>query len=233
MRDPGPLNQAASQCQSSRQNNNQYRWGYEFHGLTFRPLRPIEDRLRHHRPRTLREVAVELHLSLSGPCLDDGHEVDPFDLLTVELELTGETASGQVLTAAWHLDRHPVDSDPDPESHDSAFAHPHYHFHCGGRRLWPKPDSEFGTHLVLEAPRVAHPPMDAVLGVDFVLSNYFGSQWKALRSDSPVYRSLVHSAQQRLWRPYAMAAADHWITGKGPWDSLLVWPQLFPFGTEF
>jgi hypothetical protein len=230
VRDVGPLEHAASLCAVWRSNSD-YRWSYDFQGLSFRGLKSADGGLRHSRPRCLQQVELELHLELAGTCLDEDEPADPLVRLAIDLEVTGETDHGDILTGAWHLDRHistPRGDDPEGGDYDSDFAHPHYHLQYGGRRVWDKSDPEFGTHLLLEPPRIAHPPLDGVLAVDFVLSNYFGPQWRLLRSESPVYNELVAGAQRRLWRPYALATAAHWAPyGEREWYAEAIWPQLF------
>jgi hypothetical protein len=232
IRDPGPLDQAAALCAAS-QKGEDFVWAYDFHGLSFTTI-TVAGNLRHSRPRSLAEVQVELHLSVSGTCFDEDEPNDPLRELVLNLEILGETKNGEVLSGAWHLDRHFLPtSDTDEDEGSNRFAHPHYHFQCGGRHVWTKSDSEFGTHLLLEPPRIAHPPLDAVLAVDFVLSNYFATGWQALREQSGAYRMLVAGAQRRLWRPYAVATAAHWNNpGSHPWNPTWIWPQLFPPGVN-
>ena len=66
--------------------------------------------------------------------------------------------------------------------------------------------------LVIIVPRLVHPPLDGILAVDFVLSNYFGSQWANL-CDEPEYQKIIRAVQEEafgdiafVWFPLAAFA---------------------------
>lgn len=231
MRDPEPLRQAAANCRAFKKDSEFY-WSYEFEGLQFAPIKLPGSKLRHTRPRNVQEIRIEMEVSLRGVCLDGGDLNDPLQNLVVGCKIEGDTVAGTLTSCAWHLDKEGStsadESDEDHPSGESHFVHPDYHFQYGGRKVWHKEDGEFGTHLLLESPRLAHPPMDAILAVDFVLANYYGEKWKKLREGSGVYIDLVRTAQERLWKPYATATAHYWgvLTSASPWSASLVWPQL-------
>lgn len=176
-------------------------------------------------PAHAREVDITIDLNLGGFC-DDSDAHDPLFLLTVDI-VAEASASPTRAVSAWHLDRHPDGGSPSPE------AHPIYHFQYGGRRITTRIGFDFGHTLLLEPPRVAHPPLDAILAADFVVSNYFPDSWDQLRR-APEYVDLVAQAQHRFWRPYALASARHprWApTASGPspsWMARDVWPQILP-----
>jgi hypothetical protein len=66
-----------------------------------------------------------------------------------------------------------------------------------------------------------------------VLSNYFGSDWRNLKQTSGPYNRLLREAQDRLWRPYAVATALHWQRPQNPdWSAYEVWPQLYDWDFE-
>lgn len=67
-----------------------------------------------------------------------------------------------------------------------------------------------GDVLLLPAPRISYPPMDIVLGIDFILSNFVEKKvYNELRCD-PQYKSAVKNAQARLWKPYILSLAHFW-----------------------
>lgn len=74
----------------------------------------------------------------------------------------------------WHLDNHLRSAKTPPE------VHPLYHLNFGGQRLascrLDGANKLFFGLVELEAPRIQLPPMDAVLLVDFVLSNFDGKR---------------------------------------------------------
>lgn len=102
-------------------------------------------------------------------------------------------------TSSWHLD---YDNNENQE-----YIHPHFHLTWGGDIL---KDSNLGNVLLLPTPRISYPPMDIVLGIDFVLSNFIkGDAYKQIQSDSQ-YKSAVKNAQEKYWRPYMVSLAHHW-----------------------
>lgn len=114
--------------------------------------------------------------------------------------------------------------DNEPEN-----VHPRYHFQFGGNEVLNWIDAcemNFGSSLFLDTPRLSHPPLDIILGIDFVLSNFYGEKWKNLTQDS-TYRKLLAEAQERFWKPYAMSLASTWTnTIASDWPSKDIWPQI-------
>jgi hypothetical protein len=111
------------------------------------------------------------------------------------------------------------------------FAHPRYHFQLGGYQLERHANNcrlDFFDGLVfLEGPRIAHPPLDGVLAVDFIVSNFGGAQWGAMRKEIS-YSRVIKSAQRRNWLPYANASCSRWWEKpqSNQWAAADVWPQL-------
>jgi hypothetical protein len=220
VRDVGPLQSAAGMCAVSCVRDKVEYWEYDLIDLRFYDT--DEDSLRHVRPEGVVEIWLELAVTLRGFCLEENSLEDPFKHLNVDILTKGKESSGKELTCSWHLDKHKRDKGDKP----SALAHPEYHFQHGGRKVWALND--YGLNLLLETPRLPHPPMDAILAVDFVLSNYVGKKWAILHSENSAYRDLVKSAQDRCWTPYALSTATicKLITEHSPWNAKLLWPQL-------
>ncbi len=175
---------------------------------------------RNSKPSDLKSISLALKVGLQGRCLDEDALSDPFLKLSVECVVTGRRkAMKGDYHSAWHLDR---DAPKDGQKR-ADLAHPAYHLQYGGQRLPPLGSP--GNHLLLGSPRVAHPPLDGVLAVDFVLSNYFPKLWRDLRLDGR-YKELIDRSQWRCWRPYSMASAERWSSGASEWDGLPIWPQV-------
>lgn len=110
---------------------------------------------------------------------------------------------GKKVKSSWHLDY--------DNSNNQDYIHPHYHLTWGGDTL---KDVELGDVLLLPTPRISYPPMDIVLGIDFVLSNFVKADiYKQIQSDSQ-YKAAVKSAQEKLWKPYMLSLAHHWCNNK-------------------
>lgn len=106
---------------------------------------------------------------------------------------------------AWHLDYHKHDSgcgEPD-------FIHPSYHFHHGGRAIKDS-ISDYGNLLIMDAPRLMHPPLDLFLAVDFLLTNFLEKRvWQNLRADSS-YQEIVQDSQRNWWKEYFQQLSNYW-----------------------
>lgn len=199
-------------------------WGYDIGNINFY----FTQLPRHTHP----ENATNLCLSLSVKLIADYKEFqticDPYKHLEFNAVVQGgytnkETNISHELITSYHLDRHFIkEGDNDPED-----CHPIYHLQFGGRKL-EKKYRDFGNALILDAPRVVHYPMDIILGVDFVLSNFFPIIWKKLRQDGE-YVNLVRDYQSYFWKPYAHSNASHWkpfTPQEVNWDPVAIWPQL-------
>jgi len=111
-------------------------------------------------------------------------------------------------TSSWHLDRHsPNEIEGTPSN-----LHPIYHLTFGGynmeKHIEDDPDV-FGRSLILRTPRIMHPPMELILGIDFVFSHFIPKDKIALLSDS-TYLELINELKKYLWLPYALAIAKNY-----------------------
>lgn len=207
--DAGPLRDAANQCRSairiSREGapdaGREY-WGYEITDLRIR-LEPQ----RHCRPRAATTdsvsgtltVQVEEYVPMSveevGASFNLLRRLDTDFTFDAQLIANGET---HVVRSAWHLDTHLY---TDTSSHS---VHPRFHFQVGGERL-DNLDHLIRGVLLPETPRVPCAPLDGVLAVDFVLSNYCGSDWAELCDLDAGYKFRRKLPMQRYWQPYYQA----------------------------
>lgn len=209
-------------------NFGQQTWSYEVSGLLF-PLRQADNP---SLPVRVVDLSCRLNLRVSGAVPEDPNSAlgDPFSALSVDLIIRGKTMSGKPTAVAWHFDRHIGNVSA------AAAAHPIYHWQCGGNQA-RQFARELGTDdllpvLLLDSPRIAHPPLDAVLAVDFVLSNFVPSEWRPMHQ-LPQYRSVLMRSQRHFWRPYA-AGLRRWFSKVIPakadadcaWASDDLWPHL-------
>lgn len=221
--DGGSLKSAAKECRAPTEHSRSS-WGYSVEVLQFFGYAPSGDLY----PEIARvgDIHLEVDLTIAGRCdeIENGGQ-DPLHELNLDLLVWGEDEERDLLSA-WHLDRH-ISNEEDEIYVD----HPLYHFQFGGRRMWEEVQ-DYGEVLVPEPPRIAFPPMDAILAVNFVLANYFGDEWRGLidlEEGDDEYRELVVDAQKRLWRPYSQALSSAWEPGpfsNHVWPPNEIWPQL-------
>ena len=219
VQDPSPLFSAASTCVSAHADRDQ--WEYECVGLLFIVDNEHLSTYRNTIPSSLREIEIELNVHAGGRCWDRDSCDDPLNVLEVDCKIEARIQEVSYI-CAWHLDRNQGDAD-EASRH---FVHPCHHFQFGGRRL-PR-ELGYGQLLFIEPPRLAHPPLDAILAIDFVLTNYFPNTWQKLRRENPQYTRVIEEAQHRCWRPYATITASRWASEDPPWAADTIWPQLIP-----
>lgn len=89
----------------------------------------------------------------------------------------------------WHLDFEP--------SNDKRIDHPVFHFH-------QDPDvSERGKVLKMNEPRINYAPLDIVLSIHFVLSNFMPQkEYQKIQQQVPTYRNMIKQSIEKYWKPY-------------------------------
>ena len=217
--DVGPLRTAAKQCKECGGDH----WGYEVSNLIMR-LEPDPGTF----PVELRSIDGRVSVRAAGLCDQANSGADPMTMLEVSLSVEGILPStGRRFVQYWHFDRHISDAN----SAEPAAAHPRYHFHFGGRQMRSLVETDgpgsLGFVLLMDGPRLAHAPMDGVLIIDFMLSNFAGEAWRELRDDA-AYTRLMYAAQKRNWIPFISALKNHWHRQAGVplWEGVDVWPSL-------
>ena len=217
--DPGPFSSASNDCRNYPGN----KWGYSLSALTLQVGQNVKC-----IPNHVSTFSCRLDVEVEGPTRTTSPQADPLSKHQVQIELKApnKTNSAASFLQAWHFDRHPRSlSEPKP-------AHPRYHLSFGGNRVRDhlsaigKP--YFDGLLLIDSPRLTHPPFDGVLAVDFVLSNFAGTAWRTL-SEQPDYRRIIIHSQEMLWKPYALALYAHWSTdpaSKKIWPIAELWPHV-------
>jgi hypothetical protein len=141
---------------------------------------------------------ILLNVQITGTICDENNIYNPVNTYNFSIEISGKN-NEQTVHSSWHLD---YDDAPDSE-----YIHPSFHFSYGGKTM---KYIKLGDVMLLPAPRITYPPMDAVLGTDFILSNFVKKDiYNRIRANSQ-YKAAVKHSQQRLWRPYMLALAHHW-----------------------
>ena len=213
--------------QIHREASNSNFWGYNLNRLIFN----FDALPRHIRPLNCIDLKLILDINAVGDCMDFGNLNDPFKWLEFNIVIEGTKFGNKKIkqvSTSYHLDRHIFkDNDGEPE-----FSHPLYHFQFGGRKLIQQEDLKTGELLILDSPRIGHYPMEAILGIDFILSNFFPRKWKKMRSESPEYINLVEEYQELILKPFVHTHASKWqysqdsIVQNSVWNPVMICPQL-------
>jgi len=149
---------------------------------------------------------------------------DPFEKLEFNIYAYGvnqNNKNGSELIYSLHFDRHVFeDGDNIPDE-----VHPMYHFQFGGRKLKEK-KIDMGQALFFDAPRIMHHPMEFILGLDFVLSNFFPDVWKKLQVQGE-YINILKKYQECFILPYYKSVVSHFDRKINfPWNAKDIYPQL-------
>jgi len=184
-----------------RTGSNKDTWEYECNNIKF----SIEGSVAGAIPSNIELLEVIFNIKIEGTYFDGKVLSNPLTKLEFDLELEGYDAKPAIFYASWHLDKH-IHKTGD---NASTYCHPEYHLTFGGHKMEEKGDI-FGDSLILPSPRIFHPPMDAILGIDFILHNYFPLlERKNLMTDSK-YKEIISNSQHRLWKPYYTSIASAW-----------------------
>jgi len=213
-KNPKPLYDAVTECLN--RSNGEY-WNYKITGLRF-----DIDNIGHILPHGADLLEADFSIVIKGNYCDLETICNPIIDIEFNIELIGTRTEINDLHSSWHLDKHPLDEDGE----ETKFIHPEYHFTFGGRRMWHS-GKDYGAALVLSSPRLIHPPMDAILGIDFIIQNYISKKRRKSLTQDREYRKLLYNSQLRIWRPFWISVASAW--NKFPFDSIALQPaQLAP-----
>lgn len=154
--------------------------------------------------------------------------LDPLEKLAFDIEVVGwgfgqEKQDLIDLHASWHLDKHiRGENDGKPK-----FSHPEYHMAFGGNKMEANPNI-YGASLILPSPRLSYPPMDAVLGINFILQNYFNKTQIGGILANPEYRAIIHYFQELLMKPYMTSLMSFWNRGNLRFGNYIDPLSIFP-----
>jgi hypothetical protein len=220
-RDIGPLQRAGSACMS---NATSTLWAYNLDKMVFNA-----DAVGGRMAADSTDITVSLSIVIKGKITNTKEIYNPLIKLTFDLEIEGMKPSRsdnafEFLYSAWHLDRHIFDS----EDGKTKYCHPLYHFAFGGDKMAAKGHDIYGNSLILPSPRLVYPPMDAVLGIDFILQNYIHkNKIRHLVEDSK-YIEIQKKSQYRIWKPFFCSIYSHWNDSTYSIESDFSPSKLFP-----
>lgn len=205
--DTGPLHKAGSNCMVNATDTT---WWYSLEKIVF-----SADEVNDMIANDCCDISVSLSMELiKGQFRKDGKTINPLSDLYFDLEVDGfrlnPTTDGiDPLYSAWHLDRH-IFSAGDPKAH---YSHPLYHLTFGGNKMIAKGHDTYGNAIIMPSPRILYPPMDAVLGVDFILQNYKTKGTIKKLVEDPEYKEIIVKSQERIWKPFFCSVYSHFNKG--------------------
>jgi hypothetical protein len=174
-------------------------WEYDCINLKFNA---INEKYSGSIPTNMDLFEIILNLEICGNYVNQDSIIDPLNKLVFNIDLEGLDENCEDLYSSLHLDRHCYDTVDN-------FIHPNYHFTFGGNNLEAKGDVFKGI-IVLSTPRIPHPPLDFILGIDFILQNYYSKDKIQNILDDTLYQEIIERAQYRIWRPYFTSLNNKW-----------------------
>lgn len=158
----------------------------------------------HTIPDGAGEITVTLRMKFGSNQEKKAFEEDFIEPFEFDIIIKGLNKDAEWLISSWHLDKH-IESEGACKYH-----HPKYHLTFGGKHMYDAYKDAYGSALIMPSPRISYPPMDVILGVDFILRNFFDK--KRLRNivNNQEYLEIVKSSQDRYWSVYAKIFAGHW-----------------------
>lgn len=188
-------------------------WGYEIEDFELNIPNS-----RNIAPNSVDNMKLNLGLKVIANCCDWNNMNDPLRELSFRVTIKG--LGDQDYYSGFHIDRH-------NHVQNGGEVHPIYHLQ---HMVNPLEENSFsyGNVLSIDTPRIMHYPLEFVLGVGYLTSNFFPDAYEILLDDGH-YMNLYKDYQLRFWKPYAHTLANYWkpfseedIT----WDALQVCPFL-------
>lgn len=165
-------------------------------------------------------INLELFFDLEIEC-DSTNFVankDPFRIYSFNIVIKGKNKNNpnSELIYAIHFDKHNLEEQEEGKPPNQ--AHPAYHFQFGGNKLENEEKLDSGRALFLDAPRIMHHPMELILSIDFILSNFFPTIWNKIKP-LPKYKKILKKYQKDFILPYFKSIVEHFEDNTNVWNS--------------
>lgn len=189
----GSLKSSAKNCQDNKKNKTK---SYEFPELLIKIIPPSLPR-NCINPDNISNIEITLEASVTYSNFNVDKVVDPLHALYFVVSISSDKPKG---FQSWHLDKQ-------GDAPLSNYIHPEYHMTFGGSKLKEKKSNgfTFGEGLYFGTPRLMHPPMDFILGIDFILNHYVDSDYAKVFLEHEKYLDIVEQMKIQLWKPYSLA----------------------------
>lgn len=209
--DVKPIDNAVYELNNRKDNTT---WGYRLQKLTFNNISTPRGTM----PNNIKSIQIVLNVEIHEKGLKSEEIYNPIIIdskkgkeknYNFSIEIFGFSDQNKVLSN-WHLD---FDSNVSNE-----YIHPDFHLTFGGNAMKLDGEDEnkiFGKVLLIPSPRLPHPPMDAILGIDFIIKNFVQKDIAKTIVSNSQYKKVIKSSQERLWRPYMLAISKYWCNFSG------------------
>ncbi len=169
-------------------------WGYDIENFVL-PL----DTLKHVTPNDIKKGEIVLNMKLRGNIENWESFNDPFVELAFKVLIKG-VGNDRTYHFGFHIDKHTGGNSDEP--------HPIYHLQYDFNPT-DSAEPNLGDLFYVDTPRIMHKPMDFILGVGFLTSNFFPTGFQVL-CEKREFIKLNTTYQQSVWRPYFHTLANKW-----------------------
>jgi len=155
---------------------------------------------------------------------------DPFNIFCLNILIHGKDKNNHnsKIRYAIHFDRHNKEEEEktiEKGGKPPIQPHPAYHFQFAGNKL-KEEEIDYGEALFLDSPRIMHHPMELILGIDFILSNFFPTIWNKIKGNRQ-YKKILEKYQKYFVQPYYQAIANSFDRALPQnWNAQDIYPQL-------
>lgn len=169
-------------------------WGYDIEDFEI----PIET-IKHIKPNDIKRGQAILNLRIRADISKWNTYNDPLVELGFNVTLKG--IGDIVYYFGFHIDKNTAESYPDE-------PHPIYHLHYNLNPTNSK-NPNLGSLFYIDTPRIMHKPLDFILGISFLTSNFYPTAYNVLMEDFEFVK-LSKRYQESVWKPYFHTLANHW-----------------------
>lgn len=172
---------------------------FEFKGLTFFIDKKY---LPNHMSPVCQSIRVEL-----GACINNKGIENPLitDNYQFNIIILGDKLSDKkTFASALHID---YDLGKGQEQ-EQTFIHPLYHLTFGGKGM---KGYDLGDTLNIPSPRIPIFPMDVILVIDLILTNFLDEEkYTEFIQKEASYVETLRNSQSKYWKPYYLSIASKW-----------------------
>jgi len=164
----------------------------------------IPENLSHTIPTGAKDIVLCFSVKNISITQDKDIISNPIKKLdTFNIVIKGKDADENELISSWHLDKKII-------SDTYNCREPEFHFTFGGYKMENESKEnnlDYGQLLLLRTPRIMHPPLDLILGIDFILNNYMSKKYSGIFINEKKYIKIINQVKELIWQPYALAFA--------------------------
>jgi hypothetical protein len=180
-------------------------WGYDIEGFKI----PLET-LKHIKPNDIKSGEVYLDMKLRAKIDNWKTFNDPFEELGFNVTIKG--TGKQTYFFGFHIDKHIVKKENNEEKVKETDVvsepHPMYHLQYNLNPTKSK-EPKLGDLFYIDTPRIMHKPIDFILGISFLTSNFYPTAFEILK-EVRGFRKLHDDYQDAIWKPYFHTLANQW-----------------------